>query len=188
MKAVLLFTSALLFASWTFADMSTKLIIDFKKDSTPWYPVNDSVMGGISSSRMMMEDDAATFKGTVSLENNGGFASVRSDRLDIDLAGFEGIRLRVKGDGKKYQFRIYVGSRFSDGPSYQATFETKKDTWIEVELPFRDFFAAFRGRRLWTYPPLSADEIKRMGILIASEQTGSFRINIDWIKAFKSKP
>ena len=44
-----------------------------------WIIVNDGVMGGLSSSRFTDSDSSfATFNGELSLENNGGFASVRA--------------------------------------------------------------------------------------------------------------
>lgn len=163
---------------------TTTLVVDFGAESTSWRSVDDSVMGGVSSSQMRLEDDAAVFEGELSLDNNGGFASVRSGVLEHDLAGFEGVRLRVRGDGQKYQFRIRTNSAF-DGPSHQMTFETEKDSWIEVDLPFSMFAAAYRGRQLPDYPPIQPAEIETMGFLIADKQEGGFRLQIDWIQAYK---
>lgn len=166
------------------SDISLKTLFDFRVPDEAWRNVDDSVMGGVSSSRMRIEDDVAVFEGELSLQNNGGFASVRSDLLDKDLTGFEGVRLRVKGDGKRYQLRIRTDRAF-DGPSHQMTFETKKDVWIEVDLPFPKFFAAFRGRQLPDHPPIDAAKIKTMGFLIADKQEGDFRLEIDWVKAYR---
>lgn len=163
---------------------STKLIVDFGPESTPWRNIDDVVMGGVSSSRMRIDGDVAVFEGNLSLENNGGFASVRSEVLEQDLTRYEGCRLRVKGDGKKYQFRIRTNSAF-DGPSYQMTFETKKDVWMEVDLPFSEFVAAFRGRRIPNHPPIDAAKISTMGLLIADKQQGDFRLVIDWVQAYR---
>lgn len=165
----------------------TKTIVDFGPESDPWRNVDDSVMGGVSSSRMRVEDNAAVFEGELSLENNGGFASVRSNLLDQDLEGFEGVRLRVKGDGQKYQLRIRTGQEFS-GPSHQMTFETQKGDWIEVDLPFSNFFAAYRGRQLPEHPPIDAAKIATMGFLIADKQEGSFRLEIDWLQGYRVIP
>lgn len=164
--------------------ITTKTIVDFGPESDPWRNVDDSVMGGVSSSRMRVEDNTAVFEGELSLENNGGFASVRSDVLEQDLEGFGGVRMRVKGDGQKYQLRIRVGQAF-DGPSHQMTFETQKDDWIEVELPFSSFFAAYRGRQLPDHPPIDAAKITTMGFLIADKQEGNFRLEIDWLQGYR---
>ncbi len=56
------------------------LLIDFADPSTValWNPINDGVMGGVSSSQMRHDPAGhAVFTGRVSFENNGGFASVR---------------------------------------------------------------------------------------------------------------
>jgi len=163
---------------------SATLIVDFGSESTPWRNIDDVVMGGVSSSRMRIDGDVAVFEGNLSLENNGGFASVRSEVLEQDLAGYEGCRLRVKGDGKKYQLRIRTDSAF-DGPSYQMTFETTKDVWMEVDLPFSKFVAAYRGRQLPNHPPVDAAKISTMGFLIADKQQGNFRLVIDWVQAYR---
>jgi hypothetical protein len=168
------------------AEMNTTTLFDFDSPEEAWRNVDDSVMGGVSSSRMRIEDGTAIFQGELSLENNGGFASVRSDLLEHDLAGFEGVRLRVKGDGQRYQLRIRADRAF-DGPSHQMTFETKKDAWIEVDLPFSDFFAAYRGRQMPNHPPIDAAKIATMGILIADKQEGNFRLEIDWVKAYRTE-
>lgn len=51
-----------------------------------WQAVNDGVMGGVSDGRFKItEDGAMEFFGTLSLENNGGFASVRTKPTDFDI-------------------------------------------------------------------------------------------------------
>lgn len=86
-----------------------QIIIDFSNTSaTGWQIVNDRVMGGISrSSFQLHEDGYALFSGTVSLENNGGFASVRTRaQTPMDLSEFDGLSVHVLGDGKTYSLRL----------------------------------------------------------------------------------
>ena len=97
-----------------------------------WPNIDDPVMGGRSRSRMSLEDGVAVFAGAVSLENNGGFASVRSRPAEHPLAGFEGVALRVRGDGKTYKMRLRATETF-DGVSYQASFATQPGRWIEID-------------------------------------------------------
>jgi monofunctional biosynthetic peptidoglycan transglycosylase len=164
------------------------IIIDFshKDDYKNWRIVNDGVMGGISESEMIATDSSiAIFQGNVSLENNGGFASVRMMSPDFNLDGYEGIELHVRGDGKKYQLRIRVDSRF-DGISYRHIFETNEGQWMIIRLPFRDFVPTFRGRIL-DEDPLSPNRIQQLGFLIADKQEGNFKLEIDWIKAYRNQ-
>ena len=72
-----------------------------------WMIVNDSVMGGISQSQFTLtENGAARFEGTLSLANNGGFASVRTYPIDYKLADYDGVKIRFKGDGRQYKLRL----------------------------------------------------------------------------------
>ena len=65
------------------------------------------------------------------------------------------------------------------------TFKTKKDEWMEVDLPFSNFFAAYRGRQLPEHPPIDAAKITTMGLLIADKQEGNFRLEIDWLQGYR---
>lgn len=166
-----------------------KLISDFSmpEEIDQWRVVNDGVMGGLSQSQInKTQDNTAVFQGTVSLENYGGFASVRTLPRMYNLTGYSGLIIRVKGDGKRYQFRIRTDAQF-DGIGYRSHFTTKADTWITVRVPFSGFVPTFRGRVLSDAPPLASDQIRQLGFLIADKQEGSFRLEIDWIKAYKKE-
>lgn len=161
-----------------------EVIFDFQAGSEPWRSIDDVVMGGVSHSTMAIEDGSAVFRGVVSLENNGGFASVRSEPADHDLSVFDGLVLRVRGDGKRYAFRLRTTASF-DGPSYQAVIEPAAGIWQEITVPFRDFDPVFRGRRLPDHPPLDPGEVKTFGLLIADRQAGPFQLEIVWISGFR---
>lgn len=163
------------------------VIFDFDPATEPWANIDDPVMGGRSRSRMTLGDHgAATFEGVVSLENNGGFASLRSRPTDFDLEGFNGIVLRLRGDGQTYGVRLRTSSQF-DGVSYQAKVATEAGRWAEVKIPFEVFRAVFRGRQVPDYPALDPGEIKTFGLMIADRQEGAFRLEIDWIKAYRER-
>ncbi len=166
--------------------MNTRIIIDFSNTASwePWMPVNDVVMGGVSSSEISATDSGtAVFRGTVSLENNGGFASVRSGPAEFDMEGYDGIRLRVRGDGSDYRLRLRTTDSF-DGVAYQQTFGTTAGEWITVDIPFADFTASFRGRRVPDAPALNPANIRQIGFLIADRQTGPFALEIAEIRAY----
>lgn len=151
----------------------------------PWRIVNDGVMGGLSQSRLTHSDkQTAIFEGTVSLENNGGFTSTRTLPKNYHLKGYAGIQLRVKGDGKNYQFRLRSNDRF-DGVSYRHQFTTEADTWTIVDLPFNKFIPVFRGRILQDVEPITPESIQQLGFLIANKRSEQFQLEIDWIKAYK---
>jgi hypothetical protein len=169
-------------------DQKEKLIFDFKntEEIGYWRTVNDGVMGGLSQSELISSNNnTALFKGIVSLENNGGFASTRTIPRSYDLGGYYGIRLRVKGDGKTYQFRQTTNDRF-DGVSYRYEFGTKMNTWMIIEIPFHECVPVFRGRVLEKVEPVLPEEIQQIGFLISNKQDGEFQLEIDWIKAYKN--
>lgn len=162
------------------------VLFDFnsRETSGSWYVVNDDVMGGISESKIELnQNGTATFSGDLSLENNGGFASVRAMVTLDGESDFKGVILRVKGDGKVYSLRFRTDQNF-DGYAYQARVETTKNSWTEIKLPFKDFKPTFRGMTLSNKPPLASENIQQIGILIADKQSGNFSLDIDWIKLY----
>jgi monofunctional biosynthetic peptidoglycan transglycosylase len=165
---------------------TSEMIVHFRTATESWPNIDDTVMGGVSSSEMVIEDGVAVFRGEVSLENNGGFASVRSDSRDHDLSAFDGLVIRVRGDGKRYKVRLRTTGSFG-GPSYQATIEPAPGKWQEIKIPFREFAPVFRGRRLPDHPPLDPGEVKTFGLLIADKQAGPFRLEIEWIAGYTER-
>jgi len=149
-----------------------------------WYPIDDVVMGGVSSSRLEPGDGAAVFHGRVSLENNGGFASVRSQAAPRDLGGYNGIALRVLGDGHRYKLNLRNDGAL-DGILYRAAFTPPAGIWREVRLPFREFVPTFRGRLVPDAPPLDLSRITTFGLMISDKQSGTFRLEVDRIEAYR---
>lgn len=164
-----------------------RTLVSFKNaaERENWRIVNDDVMGRISQSTIVFsESDTAVFKGTVSLENNGGFASTRTKPRLLKLGDYSGLLVRIKGDGKNYQIRVRSHNRF-DGISYRYPFSTQPDTWTTLRVSFSDLEPVFRGRILKNEQPVTPNEIQQIGFLIAGKQAGQFRLEIDWIKAYK---
>ena len=149
-----------------------------------WLIVNDGVMGGKSSSQFQINEDGnGVFLGTVSLENNGGFASVKNHET-LNLTGCSSISLRIRGDGNKYSFRLQtgVGGTVHEW-SYEQRFETEQNEWKTVELLLSEFKPTYRGRTPEDVPPLEPGKIMRYGFLISDKQQGDFRLEIEKIEA-----
>ena len=164
---------------------SDRILFDFQTATNhpAWQIVNDDVMGGVSTSRFqILTNGGAVFSGVVSLENNGGFASVRSAPLRENLTGLATFVLRVRGDGRSYKFSARTGAGF-DTPLYQLAFTTKRGEWEEHRLAFSDFVPTFRGRMLTDVPPLNPAKINSVGVLISDKQEGPFKLEVAWIKA-----
>ena len=157
-------------------------VFDFAQaNAKAWRSVNDGVMGGRSSGQSKINGDKKLeFYGTLSLANNGGFASIRTTGSNLRMSSGDAVVLRVKGDGREYSFNVYAQANLG-GYSFRQKFKTKKGQWIEVRLAVDDFRATWRGR---TYSRVKLDpqEIKGMGILLGDKKPGPFKLEIDWIK------
>ena len=163
---------------------SEKMIFDFqgRTNSTKWQVVNDDVMGGVSTSQFqLLTNGGAIFSGVVSLENNGGFASVRSTPVRENLNGTDALVLRVRGDGRRYKFTVRTEAGFN-ALNYQAEFTTKRGEWEDHRLAFKDFMPTFRGRVLTDVPPLIPSKITSVGLLISDKKAGPFRLEMSWIR------
>jgi NADH dehydrogenase [ubiquinone] 1 alpha subcomplex assembly factor 1 len=146
-----------------------------------WQIINDGVMGGLSEGGFRINaDQTADFYGLVSLQNNGGFTSVRAVLYEAISGKFRKIIVRVKGDGKRYSFRLRTDQNF-DGVAFASTFQTVSGEWTEHEFSPDDFTPTFRGRTLTNLPPLKDLQIRQIGFLIAEKQSGSFILKIDRI-------
>ena len=163
-----------------------KVLFDFSNatNAAAWQVVNDDVMGGISRSSFRPTNGVAVFQGEVSLENNGGFASVRSLLSRHDLTGCDAFLIRVCGDGRSYKFTARTTRSF-DSAIYQMVFKTKEGKWEELSLQLKEFVPTFRGRVLSGEPPLDPEKITSVGFLISDKQAGAFRLEVAWIKSVK---
>lgn len=163
----------------------TRTLFDFAAGAEPWGNIDDRVMGGVSASRMVVEEGRGVFRGTVSLENNGGFASVRSAPRRLDLSGFTGVAVTVRGDGKRYKLRLRQTGAF-DGVSWQAPLETAADgDWTTLRVPFSAFEPVFRGRPVRGAPPLDPAQVRTVGLLISDGQEGPFRLEVRQVAAYR---
>ena len=150
-----------------------------------WRIVDDGVMGGLSQGkREISKDGILRFFGTLSLENNGGFSSLRTGDVKLDLSGAEGVILRVKGDGRTYQLRFSTDAEYRGREmSFQAGFSTEKGEWTEVKVPFKRLAGTWRGQDL---PDKIFDpsKIRRLGLQLADKKEGSFELRVDWIRTY----
>ena len=165
---------------------SSNLVMDFTADSQniEWQAIDDRIMGGCSQSRPeYLQGVGLRFTGTVCLDNNGGFASIRSNQGGFDLSRYSGLKIRVLGDGHTYKLSLRT-DLYYDGVSYQASFATEAKTWQEIILPFDSFAPTHHGVRLTTVPPLDTAMAKSFGLFIADRQVGPFKLDIAWISGY----
>ena len=151
------------------SSMTPQVIFDFNKNSNihNWIIVDDEVMGGESSSTFELNADGyGVFKGDISIENNGGFSSVRYRFKKMLIKDYTKIMVKLKGDGKMYQFIIKSNS--GENYSFVTPFSTSGE-WQDIEIPLKDMYPSFRGIRL--NQPNFADEY--IHIFMQRKKTGN---------------
>ncbi|MEM8604722.1 MAG: CIA30 family protein [Cyanobacteria bacterium P01_H01_bin.121] len=177
------------------------MIFDFRQPDQNmqqiWGAVDDVVMGGVSESSFYLANDVALFAGNVSIANSGGFASVRTRNLNppLDLSGYDGVDLRVKGDGQRYKFILRDSAQW-DGPSYALSFDTVYNIWMTVRIPFADLRANFRAKTVTDAPPLDTTKISSLQLMLSKFEydrelnprfnPGTFQLQLETIQAYKA--
>lgn len=145
--------------------------------SAHWMSVDDDVMGGHSRGSAVLRDGVLRFAGALSLEDDGGFASIRA-RGAFELRGASGMRLRVLGDGRAYQLRIATDARHHGANvSWRADFSTCADEWINVDVAFAHLRPTCRGTVL-DGPALDLSKLEEIGLLIGDGRAGDFALQI----------
>ncbi|NEP13492.1 MAG: NAD(P)H-binding protein [Symploca sp. SIO2C1] len=176
-----------------------KLLFDFKNPSKDlkanWGAVDDVVMGGVSESSIRLITNAALFTGNVSTANSGGFVSVRTRNFEptLNLSEYEGIELRVKGDGGRYKLILRAESKW-DGVSYCCSFDTEQDRWIDVHIPFAQLIPVFRAKTLKDAPAFDSSQVYALQLMLSKFEydgalnpkfePGSFALEVETIKAY----
>lgn len=176
-----------------------KLIFDFTNISdelkNTWGALDDVVMGGVSASNMQFVEDTALFTGNVSTANSGGFASVRTTNFTppFNLSGYEGIELRVRGDGKRYKIFLRTEAVW-DGIGYGYSFDTVANTWIDVRISFADLIPVFRAKSVKDCPSIDQSKICSFQLMLSKFEydgalnpkfsDGGFSLQLESIKAY----
>jgi len=158
----------------------TLLLFDFRDPAIvgDWTPIDDRVMGGISRSRLRHDPAGhAVFEGTVSLERNGGFASVRSSPAARGLPDAAACLIELRGDNKQFKLSLLTDDGF-DSLNYQASFTPSGTDWQTLRLPLGAFRASFRGREVRGAPTLDPARIRQVGLMIAARQAGAFSLDV----------
>ncbi|WP_372752280.1 CIA30 family protein [Mariniflexile sp.] len=158
-----------------------EVIFDFKETTgvADWVIVNDAVMGGKSAgSFSLTEDGFGLFQGELSLENNGGFSSVRCQFKPLKVKQYESIFIKLKGKPTSFQFRIK--DDLNNNHSYVKLFHTSGE-WQDIEISLKDMLPKFRGTKL-DLPAFSGDFIEQIGFLIANKKSEKFELLIERIE------
>ena len=161
--------------------MCRQMIFDFNKDASlqNWEMLDDVVMGGCSEGDISLNPQGhGLFSGTVSLENNGGFSSVRYIPATLKVDPKDAIKIHLKGDGKRYQFRVKYNRQAYE--SYITNFITTGE-WEEITISLNDLYPTFRGKEL-DQPNFNHHTIYQLGFFIGNKKNEKFELLIDKIE------
>ncbi|MEZ9479770.1 CIA30 family protein [Vibrio splendidus] len=163
-------------------------MIDFTQTSEQqnWTATNDDVMGGISTGGLIYLDNMSQFRGALSLENNGGFSSVKRS-IESLAHEIDSVELVFVGDGRTYQLR-FTTSKDGHRVQYKHYFDTIKGQQFSKVFHLNDFQAVFRGQLLSDAPVLKAKDIKQIGFLIADKQPSHFELDLIQLHFKTSQP
>lgn len=175
------------------------LIFDFSQPTQDireiWGALDDIVMGGVSESGIRLGNEAAIFSGNVSTENSGGFASVRTRNFDpvLDLSNYQGIDLRIKGDGNRYKFILRNETKW-DSICYCYSFDTVANIEFTVRIPFSELIPVFRAKTLKDAPAFNPGQITSLQLMLSKFEydgklnpnftPGCFQIQVKYIQAY----
>ena len=162
----------------------TAFRIDFTSGRNRWATVNDNVMGGVSRGGLTISDGIGRFTGQLSMRNNGGFSSARTEIVGAALSGYDGVEMRVRGDGRVYA--LLAAPRNARG-SWQQDFRTTGQ-WQTIRVAFESMALSVRGWRPANAPTLRGRDVGMLGMLIADKRTDPFELEIDWIKGYSNEP
>ena len=142
-----------------------------------WSIQNDTVMGGVSNSRTEWVDDQLIFAGDLSLDNNGGFCSMRSP-VSADFgalaAGATALTLTATGDDQVYLVQVRT-----DRDLFVQRVTIAGDTEDTYVLPFADFTATdFMLDAITPLESLDPGSILQIAVYILDKQEGPFRLAI----------
>ncbi|KAF9590806.1 hypothetical protein IFM89_038398 [Coptis chinensis] len=186
-----------------------KLLFGFQDNLStdlPWGALDDVVMGGVSESTFQVDPTGSEsggptglFKGVVSTANNGGFTSIRTKNFSVpeDLSAYEGIELRVKGDGRRYKLIVRTSAEW-DTVGYTTGFDTVKDQWQTISLSFSSLRPIFRAKTVFDAPPFDPSKIVSLQLMFSKFEydgklnptfvEGPFQLPVSTINAYMKEP
>ena len=157
--------------------------IDFGLNKqTNWYSLNDGVMGGRSIGKLSFEEDVMVFKGSVSFDNNGGFASVRSRYANRDLSEFKTVEIRYRSENQSIGYSL-ENHRAWWLPVYKAVLPATDMEWKTIKLDLRDFKEYRIGRKTGrTVGNQQLANVIRTGFITNDKKEGRFIFEVDYIR------
>jgi hypothetical protein len=151
-----------------------------------WVLISDNIMGGVSKSKLEYTENTMVLSGNISLDNFGGFSSVKTTFGKHDLSQFKGVKIRFKSSKQKFAFTLEDNKNWTL-PNYKGDFcSSKENLWEEKIIYFKDFKEYQIGEpTAKKLKDTSLKNIVRMGIITTEKKEGPFSIEIDYVEFIK---
>ena len=174
---------------WVLATMTAllgtpNLMVDFgeKQEGSQWKVINDGVMGGLSKGKLLIKQETMLFQGNVSLDNYGGFTSMKSPFEKMDLSDFEKVKIRMTASGQTFSMTFETDETWF-APYFKAPLATISNEWqvIEVSLDqFKQYQLGQSDGRAINKGDLA--NVFRLGIITSQKKAGTFELEVDYIR------
>ena len=186
MKIALLFAMAF----FTINPSKKDFIINFgnaEGRTKDWVMISDNVMGGVTQSKLQYTENSLVLNGTLSLDNYGGFSSIKTNFNTFDLSEYDGVKIKYKSTGQKFAFTLEDSKNWTM-PNYKGAFgNSDSNTWQETTILFKDFkqyqIGEPTGKKLTT---AVLKNIVRLGIITTEKKEGPFSIEVESIEFISS--
>lgn len=164
--------------------MTTPLTFDFGTscdNCDDWFVVLDGVMGGLSKGNVEQTDESIIFRGSISLENNGGFASLRTPYQDYDLSSYKTVTVRYRSTGQDFGLTLNKHRRFWR-PQYKTNLPITNGEWETITCNLADFGTYRLGNKIEGNPGAEdLSKVIRLGLISNTKAPTDFEIEVDKI-------
>jgi len=140
----------------------------------------------LAGSTLANEPATSSRGGELSLANNGGFASIRTEPRSLGLAGSTAIVVKARGDGRTYSIELRVAGQMG-ASSYRADLPTSAGQWQETRISLEDFKPQAFGRAL-PFKPVNPANVDSIGFTLADKKAGPFKLEIESVHATDDQP
>lgn len=149
-----------------------------------WRVVNDDVMGGVSKSKVEVKENSILFSGTTSLDNNGGFSSIRTTFPKGDLKDCKTMTIKFRSPNTNRSFGLSLkDSQKYYIPYYKFMFQPKSDDWQVLKVNLKDFGYYKISEKIGNEMPLDfLEDVFNIALILSDGKEGTFQIEIDYIR------
>lgn len=163
----------------------SKITFDFGEDCekcNDWFVVVDGVMGGLSTGELAITENSFVLSGEISLDNNGGFASLRTPYASFNLSDYNTVTIKYRSTGQDFAFTLNKYRRFWY-PNYKINLPITKGEWKEITCTLQEFKRYRLGRELSGHPDIDdLSKIIRLGFISNTKAATSYTFEVDFIK------